>query len=76
MMIDCLFYANERIVKLLDEYLKYGKVSKRGNTMTSYKIRPYLSLIGFCILIFTLLVNFAFRLAKDPGSKMWVVRRR
>ncbi|BFT70745.1 hypothetical protein [Paenibacillus sp. P36] len=38
--------------------------------MTSYKIRPYLSLIGFCILIFTILVNIAFRLAKDPGSKM------
>ncbi len=38
--------------------------------MTSYKFRPYLSLIGFCLFIFTILVNIAFRLATDPGSKM------
>ncbi|NOU68371.1 hypothetical protein GC096_30555 [Paenibacillus sp. LMG 31461] len=38
--------------------------------MTSYKFRPFLSLIGFCIFIFTILVIVAFRLATDPGSKM------
>lgn len=37
--------------------------------MTSYKFRPYHSLIGFCLFIFTILVNIAFRLATDPGSK-------
>lgn len=38
--------------------------------MTSYKFRPYLSLIGFCLFIFTILAKIAFSLATDPGSKM------
>lgn len=38
--------------------------------MTSYKFKPYLSLIGFFLFILTLFVNFAFSLAKEPGSKM------
>jgi hypothetical protein len=38
--------------------------------LTSYKFRPYLSLIGFCLFIFTILVNIAFRLATDQGSKI------
>ena len=38
--------------------------------MTSYKFRPYLSFIGFCLFIFTILVNIAFSLATEPGSKM------
>ncbi|UUZ81957.1 hypothetical protein LJK88_46825 [Paenibacillus sp. P26] len=40
------------------------------NIMTSFKFRPYLSLIGFCNFIITVLVNIAFRLATEPGSKM------
>ncbi|RNB89629.1 hypothetical protein EDM56_10620 [Brevibacillus fluminis] len=38
--------------------------------MTSFGFRPYVSLIGFCLFIFTMLVNIAFRSTSDPGSKM------
>ncbi|ULL18359.1 hypothetical protein DVH26_30175 [Paenibacillus sp. H1-7] len=38
--------------------------------MTPFKSRPYLSLIGFCLVIFTILINIAFSSAEDPGLKM------
>jgi hypothetical protein len=45
--------------------------SQRGEILlTSYKFRPYLSVLGLCLFVFTILVNIAFRLATDQGSKM------
>lgn len=38
--------------------------------MTSVRVRPYLSLIGFCLFFVTVMVYTAFQLTTDPGSKM------